>query len=140
MRLIAIVMAASLGLAACGTSPVKLDATTPTPPNRILAFGNPGSGLSTVIVVRDSGFVGSGVYQALKVDGIWAAKLDTSESVTLYMAPGDHVFGVIPTPNLFGTHSIYETSLRIEPMRTHYLRISIGAEGTTRIAPTAEVQ
>lgn len=140
MRGILLTIIAVVGLSACGTTPVKFSAAATTSQDRVFAWKNSGDGLSPVIVVRDRGFMGSGVYQALKVDGALVAKLDPGEAVTLYIPSGDHVFGVIPTPDILDAHTIQEVSVRIERGRTHYLRISIGPEGTSRIAPTAEVQ
>ncbi|WP_139305576.1 hypothetical protein [Magnetospirillum fulvum] len=140
MRKIALFATLAIVLSACGTSPVKLSSATATPPERVLSHATPEQGFSPVIIVRDSGFFGSGVYQSIHVDGVLSVKLATGEMAKLYLAPGDHVLGVIPSPNLFGSHTIYEIGIRIEPNRTHYLRVSIGPEGSSRLAPTAEVQ
>lgn len=90
--LITLICAAALG--GCATHLVPMSETTPVPKERILAQGvtTPASGRQRVTVVRNAGalFAG-GVSVDVLVDGDRTAAIRTSEALSLYLPPGEHL-------------------------------------------------
>lgn len=89
----------SLGVAVtlmsgCATSPVtELDANQ-VPPDRVLAYQTVSGPHGAITVTRDSGMLGAGCFLSLFVNGTEAAKVGTSEKVTIELAPGRWNIGV----------------------------------------------
>ena len=94
MKLIVGAVALSL-LAGCSTSQVPADKARPVPLDRVMAFSTKPSGPhGTVIVTRDTGFVGGACYVGVLVDGKFSARIDTGEVVRLYVPAGEHIIGL----------------------------------------------
>lgn len=84
-----------VALAGCSTSQVSADTAKPVPADRVLAFSKKPSGPhGTVIVTRDTGFVGGACYVGVLVDGKFSARIDTGEVVRLYVPAGEHLIGL----------------------------------------------
>src|SRR4051794_31672912 len=91
--------------AGCSTTPVRIADARVVPADRVFLQSLAPDGNARVIFVRDQGFSGGGVYNHLFVDGRRAASLDPGEKVEFVVAPGEHIFGVVPT-NLLGNHTL----------------------------------
>ena len=75
-------------LAGCATKPIAPNLATNAPAERVMAHQVPIAGGGTVTVVRDKGFLGSGCYLGVFVNGDLAAKLSRAERVKLYLPMG----------------------------------------------------
>jgi hypothetical protein len=88
-----------LSLTACATTPVTINQATAVPDSRILApqllAQAPNSG--SLVVKRDSGFMGSACTVRVYVDAVPVADLGPSEKVEVFVALGEH--SVVATPN-----------------------------------------
>lgn len=77
-------------LSGCATVPIPSDSAIPSPPDRILSFNEKTSTTnSTLVVTRDVGFLGSGCFYSLMINGILSARLDVGERATFYVEPGE---------------------------------------------------
>lgn len=90
---------ATIALAAlvtgCSTSPVSFDQAKPVPGSRVMVYGQkPAGPYGTIQVSRDTGFVGSGCFVAIHVDGRAVARIDTGEAVSLFVPAGEHLVGL----------------------------------------------
>lgn len=66
------------------------------PAERVFLKGTDNGQTGEAVVVRDVGFVGSGCFLGVMVDGTMAAHLDPGEKVVLPLAPGRHVLTATP--------------------------------------------
>lgn len=90
-------MARSLALAAtmlvlvgCATTPVSPASATRVPTARLFAFQDPTPERNaTIIVTRDSGFLGSGCFFSFTINGVHAARFDVGETARFYVPPGE---------------------------------------------------
>lgn len=82
-------------LAGCSTSPVSPSEAKQVPIDRLVSFtSKPNEAYGTVIVTRDTGFMGGGCYVAIHIDGKLAARIDTGEVAKFYLPTGDHLVGL----------------------------------------------
>ncbi|QMV54071.1 hypothetical protein [Ewingella americana] len=94
LMLIAII-APAMTLAGCATEAVLPSKAKVAPPERIYLFQNKTSEQnSKLIVVRDSGYLGSGCYTGVYINGQRAAILDPAEKASFYLKPGEVSVGV----------------------------------------------
>ena len=117
------ILSALLVLYGCATSPTPIAQARVTPQERIYQIGSEAKSAATVIFVRDTGFTGSGVYLHISINGEKAISLDVGEKGSIRLAPGEYVFGVLPT-DAFGTHAETAIDQRLEPDRTYYYRLA----------------
>ena len=81
-----------LSLTACATTPLTINQATAVPDSRILAsqllaaVSNTGS----LVVKRDSGFMGSACTIRVFVDAVAVADLKPSEKIEMYLSFGEH--------------------------------------------------
>jgi hypothetical protein len=80
-------------LAGCATHAPKPNEIRPVPSDRALAFQEVTGGDATLVVTRDKGFMGSGCFLAVYIDGKEAARLDTGEKAIFHVPAGHHVLG-----------------------------------------------
>ena len=90
-----------------------------------------------VSVIRDEGFAGSALAALLSIDAIDVAKLRAGERLDLYVHPGNHIFGVVSTPNPGAP--IIEKSFDIRPGDEYLFRISTG-NGAMTIQRSARIK
>ena len=109
-------------LVGCATAPTPLLQAKTTPDTRVYFRANNASAMSTAIFIRDTGFVGSGVYIHLSINGEKAASIDVGEKVTFHLPSGDYLFGVIPT-DPFGTFAGFGLDQILVEGRTYTYRI-----------------
>jgi hypothetical protein len=129
----------------CATIPVRIGDSNLVAKEQILLLPPPRSATSLedgakVIIVRDSGFTGAGVKKRVFIDGVPVVELWPAERYEAFLIEGDRIFGVIPSPNLFGTHGISETTVFLRKGDTCYLRIYTDAAMTTRIQKSALIK
>jgi hypothetical protein len=123
-------------LAACATSPVPTGDTSMVPAERLFnqALTTHSPGCVSVIVKRDSGFLGGGCGTFLYVDGVKVADLHTSERIELCLASGERILSVEPT-HCFSS-GIRETKATVAP-GSHLIFRTGGGDGGLFITPTA---
>ena len=86
---------ALIALAGCSTSQVPADKAVQVPADRVLAFASaPSTPHGTIIVTRDTGFIGGACYVGILIDGKFSARIDTGEVVSLYVPTGEHLVGL----------------------------------------------
>lgn len=84
-----------LALSGCATEAVLPSKAKPAPQDRVYLFQNKTAELnSKLIVVRDSGYLGSGCFTGVYINGQRAATLDPAEKATFYLKPGEVSVGI----------------------------------------------
>jgi len=116
------ILAAALIVAGCATVPTPVSQAIPTPADRIYYPDARNGPVATVIFVRDTGFVGSAVYQNLTINEERGAAIDVGERATLRLSPGEYVFAVTPT-DPFGSWAPFSIDQRLEAGKTYFYRI-----------------
>src|SRR5438093_10671540 len=93
MRFFTVLLA--LSLTACATQPVTIHQASAVPASRILApqWLSQAPYTGSLIVKRDSGFMGSACTVRVFVDAVPVADLAPSANVELFVAFGEHVVG-----------------------------------------------
>jgi len=124
-------------LAACATTPLTINQAAAVPATRILApqllaqTSNTGS----LVVKRDSGFMGSACTIRVFVDAVPVADLKSAEKVELFVALGEH--SVVATSNGICGGGTSEAAVVIMPERQRILRIASGQSGDIFLQPSA---
>jgi hypothetical protein len=139
MRSLLSAVGAIVVLAGCATTPVSSNNAKEAPPERLLAFQEKLLSPSGILTVtRDVGFLGSGCFYAVSINGITAARLDVGEKSTFYVSPGEVVLRAGRDPEgkaLCGLGqdewTQRETLLRSDEKK--YFRMSIDANGKSDI-------
>ena len=126
-----------LSLTACATTPVTVNQSAAVPDSRVLArqwlTQTPNSG--SLVVKRDSGFMGSACTIRVFVDAVPVADLGPSEKVELFVALGEH--SVVVTSNGICGGGTSEAAVVIMPERQRILRIASGQSGDIYLQPSA---
>jgi len=92
MRMVLTFLAVT-ALAGCATSPVPSSQAIKAPADRVLAYQGALESSGALTVIRDSGFMGSGCYATIFLNGKRAAKLAPEEKVTFTLPPGEWIVG-----------------------------------------------
>ncbi len=127
----------------CSTMPVELSDSKKIPDERIyeayIKYSAPSGSGSRVIIVRDSGVLGSAASVSLFLNGEIIARLRTAESIVLHVELGDNLFGVAPGLKLWepDNEGLIEQALQVLPNKTYYYRISIDQYKGNRSHPIA---
>jgi hypothetical protein len=123
-----------LVVAGCSTTPVKFSDSKPVPNKRVYdafaKYSTPSKSGSKVVIVRDSGAMGSAGSASLFVNGELVSHLDTSESIVIHVDLGDNLFGLAPGAKLSfepDNVELIEQALLVTPNKTYYYRITIDA-------------
>ena len=126
-----------LSLAACATTPLTINQAAAVPKTRILApqllAQAPNTG--SLVVKRDSGFMGSACTIRVFVDAVPVADLKSAERVELFVALGEH--SVVATSNGICGGGTSEAAVVIMPERQRILRIASGQSGDIFLQPSA---
>lgn len=88
MKNIAIILAV-LFLTSCATTAVLPGKAIDAPSDRVFLYQKPFENSSTLIVVRDSGYLGSGCYSGVFINGQRSASLKPGEKVAFHLEPGE---------------------------------------------------
>ena len=125
-------MAGVVMLAGCST-PVTSSDAKPVPADRIFGYQVKPQGVDfgTLVITRDTGFVGGGVAVTVSIDGKQAAALRTGERVTLYVPAGEHILSDVQVANTRHDHELI-----VKAGELKFYRISIDSAATTRLTPT----
>lgn len=135
MRLLAVFL--FLSLTACATTPVTINQASVVPAYRVLApqWLSQTSNSGSLIVKRDSGFMGSACTIRVFVDSVPVADLAPLEKVELFVAIGEH--NVVVTSNGICGGGTSEATVLIMPERQRILRIASGQSGDIFLQPSA---
>jgi hypothetical protein len=135
MRFLAVLLA--LSLTACATQPVTIHQASAVPSSRILApqWLSQAPYTGSLIIKRDSGFMGSACTIRVFIDAVPVADLAPSEKVELFVALGEHVVGA--TSNGICGGGASEAAVVISPERQKILRIASGQSGDIYLQPSA---
>jgi hypothetical protein len=127
----------ALSLMACATQPVSVYQAPLVPSSRVLApqWLSQAQYTGSLIIKRDSGFMGSACTIRVFVDAVPVADLAPSEKVELFLASGEHIVGV--TSNGICGGGVSEAAVVISPERQKILRIASGQSGDIYLQPTA---
>jgi hypothetical protein len=127
-----------LSLASCATRPVSIHQASAVPPSRVLTqpWLSQGQHKGSLIVKRDSGFMGSACTIRVFVDGVAIADLAPSEKVEVFVAFGEHVVGAAANGILCGG-GVSEAAVTVRPESGKILRIASGQSGDIYLQPTA---
>lgn len=112
------------------------------PADRVLAFKDRQDGGATMVVIRDSGFIGSGCFLALSVNGVTAVRIGPTERAELSVPVGELLLRVGHDPQArglcsFGTQwTQRETIMRAGERKV--FRLSINADGQFDVMRGAE--
>ena len=121
---------------ACATTPVTINQAATVPRSRILApqMLAQASNMGSLVVKRDSGFMGSACTIRVFVDAVPVADLAPSEKVEVFVAFGEH--SVVVTSNGICGGGTSETAVVIMPERQRILRIASGQSGDIFLQPS----
>ena len=132
----------ALLVSGCATTPVSMSAAKQVPTDRLLAFQvATGDKTATVTVIRDEGFIGSGCYYAVHINGVIAARLDVAEFARFYVEPGEILFRAGRDPQGAGLCDVQldnwtQRETLLKPGEQKYFRLSIDANGKLDIQRT----
>jgi hypothetical protein len=123
-------------ITACATTPVTINQAAAVPASRILApqLLAQGSNTGSLVVKRDSGFMGSACTVRVFVDAVPVADLAPSEKVELFVSLGEH--SVVVTSNGICGGGTSETAVVIMPERQRILRVASGQSGDILLQPS----
>ncbi|MCP6695850.1 hypothetical protein [Pseudomonas donghuensis] len=129
-------------LAGCSTSPVSPEQATPVPADRLASFTTkPKEAYGTVIVTRDTGWMGGGCFVAVHIDGKVAARIDTGEVARFYLPTGDHLVGLGIDKQGGGmcswTDMLKEQSASLKEGQVKRFRIGGDSQGGLDIRPSS---
>lgn len=121
---------------ACATTPVTINQAATVPESRILSrqWTTQGSNTGSLVVKRDSGFMGSACTIRVFVDAVPVADLKPAEKVELFVPLGEH--SVVVTSNGICGGGTSETAVVIMPERQKILRIASGQSGDIFLQPS----
>lgn len=123
-------------ITACASSPVTIEQATTVPETRILApqllAQTPNTG--SLVVKRDSGFMGSACTVRVFVDAVPVADLGPAEKVEVFVPLGEH--SVVVRPNGVCGGGISESVVVIMPERQRILRVASGQSGDILLQPS----
>ena len=127
-----------LSLVACATTPLTLDQTSSIAQSRVLApqLLSQTSNSGSLVVKRDSGFMGSACTIRVFVDAVPVADLKPAEKVELFVSLGEHSVVVTATGAICGGGTS-EALVQIMPERQKILRIAAGQSGDIFLQPSA---
>ncbi len=127
-----------LWLPACATSPVAIHDASAVPPSRILApqLLVPAQYTGSLVIKRDSGFMGSACSIRVFVEATPVADLEPSEKIEIFVPLGEHVIAVTSASSFCGG-GVAEAAVVITPERQRILRIGSGQSGDIHLQPSA---
>jgi hypothetical protein len=134
MRYLAILVLFSF--TACATTPITINQAAAVPASRILApqLLAQASNTGSLVIKRDSGFMGSACTIRVFVDAVPVADLAPSEKVEVFVGFGEH--SVVVTSNGICGGGTSETAVVIMPERQRILRVASGQSGDILLQPS----
>lgn len=141
MKKLFIAIATCLILVGCATQAVKISDAKNVPDDRVFFKNEAGDGAAEVVIIRDSGFMSSGCYIQLFIDGNLSASIDPSEKVSFKVKEGRHMFGATTQGSKglcnFGD-GMQEREFALNSGEKRYYRAFIDANGLPMIIPTTQ--
>ncbi|MCM7910098.1 hypothetical protein M8T17_19970 [Enterobacter hormaechei] len=132
-----ILLMAIISITGCSTQPIPTNQASVVSADRVwdknITKNKDNAG--TLIVKRDSGFIGSACFTSIYIDGNPIADLDTREKVTIYPKIGRHVLSA--TPRGWCAGGTVEVEANVELNKPLIYRLGYGANGDFRFSPTA---
>lgn len=130
-------------LAGCATRPVSTSEARSVNPSSSFGQAQQGEPSGRLIVVRDKGFMGSGCYLSVVINGQPVAKLDAGEKVELSMKPAKVILGATPDGSSMCRSSLAQRNKReaqviIDQGDRLVYRIATSENGEMSIAPTTD--
>jgi len=127
-----------LSFTACATQPVSIYQASAVPSSRILApqLLSQAQYTGSLIIKRDTGFMGSACTIRVFVNAVPVADLAPSEKVEIFVPLGEHIVSAAPTGTLCGGGTS-EAAVVIRPESQKILRIASGQSGDIHVQPSA---
>jgi hypothetical protein len=127
-----------LSLTACATQPISIYQASAVPSSRILApqLLSQAQYTGSLIIKRDTGFMGSACTIRVFVNSVPVADLAPSEKVEIFVPLGEHIVSAAPTGTLCGGGTS-EAAVVIRPESQKILRIASGQSGDIHVQPSA---
>jgi hypothetical protein len=127
-----------LSLMACATQPVSINQAAAVPSARILSpqWLSQAQYTGSLIIKRDTGFMGSACTIRVFIDTVPVADLASSEKVELFVPFGEHVVGA-SSNGMFCGGGTSEAAVVIRPESQKILRIATGQSGDIHLQPSA---
>ena len=127
-----------LSFTACATQPVSIYQASAVPSSRILApqLLSQAQYTGSLIIKRDTGFMGSACTIRVFVNAVPVADLAPSEKVEIFVPLGEHIISAAPTGTLCGGGTS-EAAVVIRPESQKILRIASGQSGDIHVQPSA---
>ncbi|CAH7096753.1 hypothetical protein [Vibrio splendidus] len=124
-------------LSGCATTPVSNDSADLVSSEQILSdnFSFRTNRSATLIIKRDSGFMGSACNSRIYVDGKPVVDLGTSEYFELYLSEGQYILSAQPNGICAGGLSEIAIDLKVGEISNY--RVGMGTNGDYFIVPTA---
>lgn len=122
-------------VAGCASAPIPAEKADAVPAARLHAYQNPASGLATLLVTRDRGFVGSGCNTRLFIKGELAAEIASGESARFYLDPEPTIVSI--TGAALCSTGLKEREVSLSAGKTTRYRISIDGSMSMDLSPTA---
>ena len=121
---------------ACATTPIAVNQAASVPATRVLASQllAQGSNTGSLVIKRDSGFMGSACTIRVFVDAVPVADLAPAEKVELFVPLGER--SVVITANGICGGGTSETTVNVLPERQRILRIASGQSGDLLLQPS----
>ncbi|EMG7933566.1 hypothetical protein [Enterobacter hormaechei] len=122
-------------LSGCATKPISTEQAKEVPAQRLIdpSFTTNRDGSGQVIIKRDGGLRGSLCSVRVFADSKPIADLESGEKVTLFLNPGDHVFGAQGTGACYG--GLTAQFGKVSEGKTISYRIGLGSVGDFAIYP-----
>lgn len=129
---------AMVALAGCATSPVPFDEARLAPTERITGYQSAVEGGGTIIVTRDSGFIGGGCYATIFLNGKPVAKLNPKEKAIFQVPAGEWLLGAgLDGQALCGANpERLETDAPIASGQQKKFRVYTSGDGSVGVKPT----
>jgi len=127
-----------LSFTACATQPVSIYQASAVPSSRILApqLLSQAQYTGSLIIKRDTGFMGSACTIRVFVNSVPVADLAPSEKVEIFVPLGEHIVSAAPIGTLCGGGTS-EAAVVIRPESQKILRVASGQSGDIHVQPSA---
>ncbi|RRU23624.1 hypothetical protein [Stenotrophomonas sp. 278] len=108
------------------------------PAERRFEIGEQASPTGTITITRDVGFIGSGCYLGVMIDGAMAAHLDPAERLTVDLSEGRHVLTATPVQGRGLCGALQTEKTNAARRRSTEVFVRPGAVQTYRLYTAAE--
>lgn len=122
-------------LTGCVSSPVPVDKARLAPPDRVTAYQEQVNQSGQIVVIRDSGYFGSGCYATVFLNGHPVARLNPSEKAYFNVPAGEWQVGAaLDGKGLCGANAErLEVEAAIQPGQSKKFRIFTPSDGAVQV-------